>query len=103
MLQYYQGTVAQIVGTTQTKLDKAWQKLSFIFKYNIDKWITYTTMLLVQLVDPGERDTHIFYNVYERMLCKQCKHFNSEIVVYKLFQQNLQTFYASALLVNAHE
>ena len=65
LLRNYVGTVSYIVRSTQGKLDKLEGKMSETFHWNVDKFTTCVSALLVTLVENGSKDRLVLDKVYE--------------------------------------
>ena len=51
LLWNYAGTASQIVRTAQTKLDRLDERMKEQFHWNVDKFTTYVSALLVTLTE----------------------------------------------------
>ena len=81
---------------------KNWKKISFGFKYNVDKFTTYISVLLIQLENAGGSNAQLFDKSYASLTHTPCNIFNSKIVAYKSIHSNRNTINVNTLLVN-HE
>ena len=75
--------------------------MSQVFKWDVDKFYTYTTALLLQLSKNGGNNDHAFDNIYEILTRSPSITFNSEIVVFK--QVNSSSLDVGKLLSKARE
>ena len=82
-LRNYAAMASQPVCSTQAKLDKLDGERSKAFHWNVDKFTTYVSALLVTLAENGGNDGLVFDNVYKLLAHSPCLLFNSEIVVFK--------------------
>ena len=71
------------------------------FHWNVDKFTTYVSALLVTLTENGGKDGLAFDKVYEVLTHLPCPLFNSEIIVYK--QVHSTSFNVHKLLIIVRE
>ena len=83
LLPHYDGTASQIVLSTQAKINMLKTKMIHAFCWNVDKFTTYASNLLIQLNENGGTDNHVFGKIYDLLTTSPCSMFNSEIVVYR--------------------
>ena len=57
--------------------------MSRVLKWNVDKFCTYTTSVLLQMSENGGNDGQAFDKIYEVLTYTPCPTFNFEIVVFK--------------------
>jgi hypothetical protein len=101
LLRNYAGTATQIVRTTLKELDNLPHKMEHSFRWDVDKYTTYVSALLVTLSENGGKDNMAFDKSYEVLTHSPCQLFNSEIVVYK--QVHASNLDINNLLVKARE
>ena len=75
--------------------------MSRIFKWDADKFYTYTTALLLQLSKNGGNNDHYYNNMYEILIQIHCKTLNSESIIFK--QINLSNLDVGLLLFKVRE
>ena len=83
------------------ELDNLHTKMENSFKWDVDKYTTYVSALLVTLSKNGGKDNMAFDKSYEVLTHSPCPLFNSEIVVYK--QVHAANLDIHNLLVKARE
>ena len=75
--------------------------MSQIYKWNVDKFFTYTMALLLQLRENGGDDDHYYDKLYKVLTRTTCSTINSEMIVSK--QVNLHNLDVGLLLIKTSE
>ena len=75
--------------------------MSQIYKWNVDKFCTYTTVLVLQLSDNGGDNDYCCDILYKILTYTPCSTFNPKIIVSK--QVNLHNPDVGLLLVKTRE
>ena len=101
LLRHYASTASQIVQSTQAKFDKLMPKMRKSFHWNVDKFTTYISVLLVTLAENEGNDNLVSELIYTLPTKSLCSLLNSEIVVYKHI--NLSTLDVHKILIKARE